>query len=241
MLKVVSSLLGLLLCGTVLGQSGTTGPDSRVHISGSVTQCGNAVPATLVRFAGATSETTKSDRTGTYKLDLPLGSWIATTPVSLHDAAENRSTSRPRRFRLDAPGNLVLDLYLRPPVVCDVMFYLPNGRAPTPEELSNRDKVCYGEEFFSAPSKNGEAFEVDLFGVDHDGDVCYREKAHRRSATYNLLTVEADQIVYRPAEKILRAQGNVVIDDETDRRTAPAVSFRIEDGRAVPTDTDHPR
>jgi hypothetical protein len=126
-----------------------------------------------------------------------------------------------------------MNLYLRPPVLCDVVIFTPKGRPATPEEESNRDAGCWGEKFFLVPSSNGVPFEVDFFGLDNGSDACSitrSNKKHREAATYNLLSVEANKIVYHPFERTLEASGNVVIEDESGEHHQDSATFEIRDG-----------
>ncbi len=61
----------------------------------------------------------------------------------------------------------------------------------------------------------------------------------REFATYNLLSLEADNILYHPGEKILEASGDVLIDDESGEHKAHSTTLHIQDGRAIPIQSDH--
>jgi len=119
---------------------------------------------------------------------------------------------------------LILNIYLRPPMICDVAGDGAFG--------------CWGEKSFPLRSSNGVPFKVDLFGLPTGGavDACsmsgHSKTKHRESATYNLLGLEADEIVYDYSEKTLHATGDVVITDEKGQRSVPAVVFRLHDGQA---------
>jgi hypothetical protein len=227
----------LSLSALLVGQSATTAnPRSAVHISGSTSQCGKTVPGIFVRFEGNTPHTVKANDAGVYEADLPLGIWTATTPPTVGDVA-HQSLSRPRHFRLSAPGSLVLDIQLRPPVLCDLGISTPGGLPATPEQESDRDTFCWGEKFFPVPSSDGVPFEVDLFGlvVDTGVDACstdHSKTEHREFATFNLLSVHADKVIYHPNERILEASGNVVIADESDEHRKDSAKFEIGDGQA---------
>jgi hypothetical protein len=231
-MTLIRRLIIVLLSSAVLsGESARNAKStSAVHISGSVTQCGRAFPHMLVRFNGSASQVVQTSDAGLYEADLPLGVWIATTPVNPSDPPE-RSTSRPRHFRLTAPGTLVLNIYLRPPVMCDVSIITPSGRPATPEEMSSRDAGCWGEEFFEVPSADGVPFEVDLFGLKSEIACRNSKKQPREIATYNLLSVEADKVDYHPNERILEASGGVVIHDESGEHRKHSAIFEIRDGR----------
>ena len=228
-------VLELSLSTLLFSQSATTATSgSAVHISGSISQCGKIVPGVFVRFfEGNAQHEVKANDAGVYEVDLPFGIWTATTDISgsspTASAIAKQTLSRPRHFALSAPGRLFLDLQIRPPVICDI--------ATRPGEESGRDAVCWGEEFFPVPSSDGVPLEVDLFGLvlvtDHDAcSFNHPRKEHREFATFNLLSVHADRVVYHPSERILEASGNVVIEDESGERRQGAARFEIGDGQA---------
>jgi hypothetical protein len=231
------------LCAVLFGQSAevTTSP-SALHVVGSITECGKAIPRLWVTFRGDTNKTVRANDTGAYEADLPPGIWTAITIGIPTETADNRSLSRPRHFRVTAPGTIVLNLNLRPPVLCDLAILSPDGHPPTPEEISHRDLVCWGEEFFPAPSTDGVPFEVDLFGLTSSWDSGYEpctlvqknKVPHREFATYNLLSVQANRVAYDRVEKILEADGDVIVQDQAGERRASSVSFKIQDGTAIP-------
>jgi hypothetical protein len=158
-----------------------------------------------------------------------LGSWTMTLLVAPDDTTE---FARPRRFQVTAPGGLLLDIHVRPG---------PCSVRGTPEE---RAAMCWGEQFSQVPSAKGLTFEVDLFGLYNklNWSPCETGQAnsrHREFAAYNLLSIEADHIVYNQFEKTLAANGDVLIEDETGEHRAESVSFRLEDGKAIPIHSDH--
>ena len=58
----------------------------------------------------------------------------------------------------------------------------------------------------------------------------------RQFATYNLLTVYADKVVFTsyPVGGLLEASGNVVVKDELGEYHKDSASFFVGDGRVVP-------
>jgi hypothetical protein len=189
-LLVVESSLSALL----FSQSATLATSSAaVHISGSISACGKTVPGVFVRFVGKEPHIVKANDAGFYEADLPLGIWTATTPPDANDATD-QTLSRPRHFGLNAPGSLLLDIQLRPPMFCDI--------GATPEV---RAAFCWGEKFFPAPSSDGAPLEVDLFGLV-PCSINHPSKEHREFATFDLLSVHADNVVYHPSERILESE-----------------------------------
>jgi hypothetical protein len=175
-----------------------------------------------VTFEGESSRTVQANEAGVYEVDLPVGIWTATLTVP----GEGGRLSRPRHFRVTASSSVVLNLFLRPPVACNVAISTPDGRPATREEMDRRDAMCYREDYFQVPSADGAPFEVDLG--------CLR--THRQFATYNLLSVWADKVAYHPSDRILEASGNAVIQDESGEHKADSVAFKIQDGRAIQQD-----
>jgi hypothetical protein len=211
---------------------------STVHVQGTIIQCGKPVPNLWVTFEGKSPKTVKANAAGTYEADLPLGVWTATTTLApLPGTTEERALSHPHPFRVAAPKSVVLNVHLRPPVMCDLHIMTPDRRPPAQQEIDARDTACYGEKFFLLPSADGVPFEVDLGGLDESREPCSisgPNTAARQFASYNLLSVEADTVTYDPDQHILAANGDVVIDDESGTHRAHSVAFRIEEGRATP-------
>jgi lipopolysaccharide assembly outer membrane protein LptD (OstA) len=55
----------------------------------------------------------------------------------------------------------------------------------------------------------------------------------REFATYNTLSVQADDVTYDPSERILEAHGNVETQDESGEHKAHSVTFYVHDGQAI--------
>jgi hypothetical protein len=241
------SYLAVAFSGAILlAQSATTAtPPAQVHISGTIRQCGKPVLGPRrggpfwVRFEGSPlgPRTVKANDSGVYETDLPFGVWTMT----LRTAPDDDTTEfvRPRHFQVSASGTLVLDIYLRPPVACSV--------AGTPQL---RAAACWGEEFFQAPSATavpleiaGVPLEVELFGLHNQYwtpcSIVEGKGHHREFATYNLLSIEADNVAYHPSEKILEASGNVLMRDESGEHKADSVRLRLEDGQVSALPHNH--
>ena len=229
MVRLFSRVSTLFFYVTVFGQSPTnTPPASQVHISGNAIQCGKTIPGTLwVKFDGnppLEGRRVKTDESGRYETDLPFGVWTMTTVAFPSDKT---TFSRPRPFQVSASGRLEFNIYLRPPVACDVRG-TPEGTA----------KVCWAEEFFRVPSADGVPYEVDLFNLHQYWTPCPTAERHREFATYNLLSIEADNVAYHPAETTLEASGDVLIQDESGEHKADSVTFKVVDGHATPMKRD---
>jgi hypothetical protein len=240
MTRMLSYLVVAFSGAILLAQSATTAtPPAQVHISGAVRQCGKPVGARgswWVIFEGPSPlspKTVKANDSGVYETDLPFGVWTMTLRAFPDDTT---SVARPRHFQVNASGKLVLDIYIRPPIACSVRS--------TPEQTA---AVCWGEEFYEVPSRvpsevAGVPLEVNLFGRPNQYwtpcSMVEGKGRHREFATYNLLSIEADNVAYHPSEKILEASGDVLMQDESGEHEANSVRLRLRDGQvsALPTD-----
>ena len=144
---------------------------------------------------------------------------------------DTTSFARPRHFQVNASGRLVFDIYIRPPIACSV--------SGTPEQTA---AVCWGEEFYEVPSAAGVTLEVDLFGRPNQYwtpcSIVEGKGRHREFATYNLLSIEADNVAYHPSEKILEASGDVLMQDESGEHKANSVRLRLQEGQVSALLTD---
>lgn len=235
----VSSLCTPLLCQS----AAPTNRPKTFHVSGTVIQSGRPVPNQWVTFddgGGPVSVRTEFD--GHYATDLPLGVWTATVTLrqyGLRGDADpgDLSLSLPRRFRVTAPRTVSLDIFLHPPVGCaGIKIITPDGHLPTKEEIEQRDERCRGERIYPIAPVDGVPFELRIGGLAHElCEARTRDKAAcREFATYNLLSVQADKVVYRPLEGVLEASGNVVIKDESGEHRRDSAAFGFADGRAIP-------
>jgi hypothetical protein len=224
----------LLLWPPLFGQSAppATQPTT-FHISGAITG-GHSF---AVVFDGASSKTVMTSEAGVYEANLPLGLWTMTVAPHGPDGKIFTNMIRYRRppFRVTAPTNMVFDISLPQGTLCDMHVFGRDGGPPTQEEKDQVKAWCAGEEFFSVPS-DSVPFEVHLWGgskfaacswVNDHGGVC-----KRAFATYNTLSVQADDITYDPAESILEAHGNVLTQDESGERKAASMIFYVHDGQA---------
>ncbi len=227
----------LLLWPPLFGQSAppVTQP-TMFHISGTISAPWSGHFAVV--FSGASSKTVITNEAGAYEVDLPLGLWTMT--VVAH-GPDGKIFSKPiyyRRppFRVTAPTSMVFDISLPQGTLCTILVFGRDGGPPTQEELDHEKARCAGEEFFSVPS-DSVPFEVHLWGgskfaacswVNDHGGVC-----KRAFATYNTLSVQADDVAYDPGESILEARGNVVTQDESGERKAASMIFYVHDGQAI--------
>jgi len=223
--RFLLSLMVLVCCTALFGQSAHFSRQKMFHVSGAITQSGRTVPGAWVLFEGTSTKSVKADGKY-YEADLPVGIWTATVTILI--GGETFKQSRPRLFRVTAATDVFLDLFVRPAVGCLAIR----------EELEEAVDACHGQDFFPVPSDDGVPFELVTGGRNHD--LCSRlegaNKAacNREFATYNALTVQADKIVYNPRGWLLEASGNVVVEDGNLEYRRDSIRFFIGDGQAVP-------
>ena len=230
-------LLSLFACANLFGQSASHS-DRRTtfHVSGKITQLGRAVHDEWVSFEGSSSKFVKADSAGHYEADLTLGVWKVAVMAVPGPITKDSSLSRPRLFQVRAPGDVTLDLFERADRFCTVSIGTANGRPPTKEELERQGEGCAGQEFFSMPSNEGIPFEVIVGGPTHGlSPVIDKDSREREFATYNLLTVQADKVIFTPSPHggLLEATGSVVISDGHREYRRNSVRFLIGAGQAV--------
>jgi hypothetical protein len=239
--RALLRLAVLLLWPPLFGQSATPATQPLTfHISGTITGFGN-VHVFAVAFEGVLSKTVITSDAGVYEANLPLGLWTMTVGPFLHDSAGKVTTSltsyRRPPFRVTAPTSLVFDIsWPRSFMTCPLLVGGADGGPPTQDEKDHHEALCAGEEFFSVPSDNV-PFEVHLWGgskflscsvLGGNSAAC-----KRAFATYNTLSVQADDITYDPVEGRLEAQGNVVTQDDSGEHKAPSMTFYVHDGQAI--------
>jgi hypothetical protein len=236
-------VLAIFISATLSGQSNQPATNvATFHVQGTIIQCGKAVPNLWVTFEGGSLKTVKANADGTFDADLPLGVWTAAATVPpLPGSTDVRPLSHPRPFRVTAPASVILNVHLRPPVMCDIRIMNPDRRPPTVEQLEERDTTCYGEKFVRVPSADGVPFEVDLGGLEGGREPCSLNgdnKAAPQFASYNLFSVEADKVTYDSEQAILSATGDVVVEDESGTHKATSVAFHVQEGLATPVRQD---
>jgi hypothetical protein len=226
----------LLFCANLSAQSNGR---STFHISGTVTRLGSPALDDWVTFEGALKTSVRADLAAHYEADLPLGAWtVAVTISSSSRIAKNSIVSHPRVFRVTAPTDVVLDLYVNAVGCGGVSIVTPDGRAPTPEEVEQKNELCQGRALFPVPSDDGAPFEVVvgqappfLCSFAHEN----RAACERQFGTYNLLTVYADKVVFTPypGGGQLEASGNVVVYDGGRKYRRNSTRFLIGGGQAI--------
>ncbi len=225
----------LLLCSPLFGQSALpASPPTTFHISGTI--IGGYSLAVI--FDGPSSKTVMTNEAGVYEANLPLGLWTMTVVAHGPDGKIFTNDVRYRRppFRVTEPINFAFDISLPQSILCTLIVLGADGGPATQEEQDHAHAWCAGEEFFPVPS-DGVPFEVHVWGGSKFA-ACSVVSNHslgcrRAFATYNTLSVQADDITYDPYRTILEAHGNVVAQDESGERKASAMTFYVHDGKAI--------
>jgi hypothetical protein len=115
--RLLLQLEVLAFCTALFCQSAPTPPSKTFHVYGTITQLGDVSRGNWVVFEGTSTISVNADQ-GHYDSDLPLGVWTAT--VTSRQTGTTVKRSRPRLFRVTTPTDVVLDLFVRPPVLCDM-------------------------------------------------------------------------------------------------------------------------
>jgi hypothetical protein len=201
------------------------------HIRGTITDSIEAViPRVKVTFQSEQlRKTVTTNDVGVYEVDLPIGDYTMTAQT-----AGFRSYRRPL-FRVRAPADLVFDVRLRLGRCGDMVITDSSGGPPTDAEIYAATESCRHEDLFPlSPHRDQLQLSIQYETRAKTANAFSYSGASREdpvSLAYNLLSLRADRVVYHAREKTLEAQGNVVMEDESGKRRADAVAFRLEDGR----------
>jgi hypothetical protein len=225
------SILVILLCATLLGQSAAPVPQPPgFHVKGMVSD-GAGVAVYGVRVAFQNEQTTKSLLTndaGEYEADLPLGDYTMTA------AGIGFQPYRRPRFRVAAPISLDFDIVLHANGTCEISVFKDSGSITAEEWAAAQKPSCLLEDFIPVPSRDA-AFNVTFR---------YRSRAVAGNTTsyagpvfvaYNLLSLRANKVTYDSKNKSLQASEHVVAVNEPGTiRRAESMTFTLADGQAIP-------
>jgi lipopolysaccharide export system protein LptA len=241
MVFIVSSLLlGVLLCGSLFGQSAnpSTRPQT-FHVKGTITDPnGGVVYGVKVAFQSeGLTKAVLTNGAGVYETDLPLGDYTMTAQSQAF-----RPYRRPL-FRLTEPANLIFDITLRVRGSCDVLVFNSSGKVTPEDWVAAQSNACLREDSFLASSGDGAPFQLFIaYGSRATSGSVYSyagEKTPNATAvfaTYNLFSLQADKIIYDDKNRMIEASGNVVVVNEPGTvQRADAITFKIADGQAIPT------
>jgi carboxypeptidase family protein len=222
----------LPLCGCFLGQTLALVTQPRTfHVKGTITDPIEAViqGAKVTFESGQLKKSLITSGAGIYEADLPAGDYTMTARVS------GFRLYRRRLFRVRAPADLIFDVRLQLGRCGDMVFTNRSGRPPTDAEIYAATESCRYEDLFPlSPHRDQLQLSIQYETRAEAANVFSYSGASREdpvSLSYNLFSLRADRVVYNVREKTLEAQGNVVMEDESGKRRADAIAFKLEDGR----------
>ena len=229
---IATTLASAVLTVVCLGQTPAPATQTQAaHISGTVTDpAGAVVPGAEVSFDHRGSQrVVTTDSSGIYSADLPPGDYSMTVK------SRGFGTYRRPVFRVLAVTTVVFDVALYVGG-CGDMVIVP----PTEQAVEEATRSCRHEDRFPAPSGDGVPFDMLIsFGVRSGGEnVRIYERGAKTSnppvsVAYNLFSMRAEKVIYDTKSEILKANGAVLVQDESGERRVDSVSFRIADGRAT--------
>jgi hypothetical protein len=226
----------LLLCTGLLAQMTT--PSTQIqtfHVRGTVRDStGAPIRETKVKVtfrSASLSQTVSTNDAGAYEADLPLGVYNMSV-----DALQFRPYRRPA-FRVTSPINVTINATLPHNPQVTMREYGPTAE----ERAAARNITYYDGDFFSVPADDGAPFRLYIsyvkrirtdYSYDYVGDNSppYDDPVF---AAYNLFSLQANTVLYDMESRRLDARGNVVVEDESGKRSGDSMSFKIENGRAI--------
>jgi len=226
--------VAVLTCSSLFGQAAALVSQLRTfHIQGTVTDATGAVVTNVkVTFkSGQGSQIFVTNNVGRYEADLPLGDY------TMQERTAGFGTYHRPPFRVSEPVNLTFDIRLQIGRCGDMVITNSSGRPPTDDEMYAATADCRHEDLFPL-SPHGNQFQLS---IQHEtrskaaGIFSYAGASHEDpvALAYNLFSLHADRLVYNAKHKTLEARGNVVVEDESGKRSADAMSFRLEDSHAT--------
>jgi hypothetical protein len=124
-------------------------------------------------------------------------------------------------------------------LTCDLLW---GSNQEQNEEMAKQS--CGGEDSFQIPSENGASSPLYIqFERRKPTDGGYVYSGERLTAgdlltpvfvEYNFFSLQADEVVYDVKSRTIKANGNVSIEDDSGKRRANSMTFRMENGQATP-------
>jgi hypothetical protein len=230
----------LLFYAVLFGQSAPpeTQPQT-FHVKGTVKNIAGE-PIFSVRVAFQNEQLSKSVLTngsGVYEAELPLGDYTMTA-----QGLGFRPYRRPL-FRVRSSTTLNFDVTLRDFESCDVLVFNSSGKVTPEDWVAAQKESCLHEDMLAIRS-GGAPFQLSVrYGNRALSGNTYSYEGEKSGnievpvfVAYNLLTLQADKVVFDSKKRTIAASGNVVFVDEPDEvRRADSMTFRIERGRTVRT------
>lgn len=204
------------------------------HIKGEIADAsGGAVPGITIWFQSKLlDKTVTANNAGAYQADLTLGDYSM--------LARSRFLMMHRkRFRATSPTTLTVKGIAYPMrLTCDLMW------GPNHEQNEDMAKqLCGGEDSFQIPSENGASSPLYIQferrkrtneGYVYSGDKLAGDLLTPVFVEYNFFSLQADEVIYDVKSRTIKANGNVSIEDDSGKRRANSMTFRMENGLATP-------
>jgi hypothetical protein len=235
--SITTQLVVLLCSHVVLGAAKSAAQSESFHVQGTVTDLNEGViPGAKVSFhSNQTTKEASTNAKGVYEADLELGVYTMTVQYPRFHLFH-----RPA-FRITSPTRVTFNAALLVAGSCDVVVSNSSGAPPTADELDEGVRLfCTREESFPVPSADGVPFEVYVHYGNRtavNGTYTYTSQKHLAPqvfVAYNLFSLLADNVVYDAAHRTLEARGHVVATEETATERADSMSFKVENGKAIP-------
>lgn len=195
---------------------------------------GGVVAGTKIWFKSKLlDKTVTANNAGAYEADLTLGEYSM--------LARSRFLRMHRmHFRATSPTTLIVKGVAYPMrLTCDLAW------GPNQEQNEEMAKaVCGGEDSFQTPSESGASVPLYIQfekrkriegGYAYSGDrVTASDLLTPVFVEYNLFSLQADEVTYDVKSRTIRACGNVSIEGDSGTHRATSMTFRMENGQAIP-------
>ena len=231
------SLTALLLCASAFGQSATLA-NQTFHVRGTIMdQSGAVIPKAKVAFQNTQfDKTVTTNERGVYEVDLPFGEYTMTAQV-----VGFKPYRRPL-FRVTQTETIAFDFTLPVQPTCDLTVVRTDGGTVTHEDWeAAKMQFCLHEDSFPVSSSDGVPFQVWIRYVTHtvSGDTHFYtgEKTPNDDpviVTYNLFSLQADEVTYDAKSRTIKAIGNVVSADEAGMtQRVDTMDIKFDNGQAT--------
>jgi hypothetical protein len=241
--SIVVMFLAMALTEVVVS---TSGPRT-FHVKGMISGPRNSIAAGVkVEFDDGKNHTAATtDAKGLYAVELPVGSYTMTVQAP---KTGNLTFSifqdyvRPL-FLVTSARTVTLNgtlYYARP--TCDFVVLGSKGQSQKEQEAAWKN-ACGGKDLFPVPSEKGVPFQIAVQyprreltnrGYLYKSDKIYEtEPPVPVSVSYNLFSLEADEVTYDSGNHMLIARGDVTVEDGSTKRRADVIKLRFENGRAT--------
>jgi hypothetical protein len=186
-----------------------------------------------------------ADAHGFYDAELPGGLYTMTAQASAEVNPSYRPFEKYHRpvFRVGTSSDpIIIDITLYPKRICDADG---QGAGLSQEQLGELwADACGGEDSFDIASQSGAAFQLYIRFLRRSSASPRREYGGGRVAApdifepvrveYNLVSLNAERVIYDPEQQTVDAQENVVLTDESGKpEKAEHMILHLSNGRAI--------